>query len=104
MRSDAKGSLRGVRVLDFTQYMQGPWATQLLGDMGADVVKVEPPRGDWERTYTFDDVWPGGESALFLAMNRSKRSVVINLKTDAGRRLALRLAERADVVVENGRP
>jgi crotonobetainyl-CoA:carnitine CoA-transferase CaiB-like acyl-CoA transferase len=91
-------------VLDFTQYMQGPWATQLLGDMGADVVKVEPPRGDWERTYTFDDVWPGGESALFLAMNRNKWGIVIDLKTDAGRELALRLARHADVLVENGRP
>jgi crotonobetainyl-CoA:carnitine CoA-transferase CaiB-like acyl-CoA transferase len=99
------GPLEGVRVLDFTQYMQGPWATQMLGDMGADVVKVEPPGGgDWERTYTFDDVWPGGESALFLAMNRNKRSVVIDLKAEAGRDLALRLASSADVVVENARP
>ena len=99
-----RGPLKGVRVLDFTQYMQGPWATQLLGDMGADVVKVEPPGGDWERGYTFDDVWPGGESALFLAMNRNKRSIVINLKTEAGRDLALRLAGDSDVVVENARP
>jgi crotonobetainyl-CoA:carnitine CoA-transferase CaiB-like acyl-CoA transferase len=99
------GPLHGIRVLDFTQYMQGPWATQLLGDMGADVVKVEPPGGgDWERGYTFDDVWPGGESALFLAMNRNKRSIVVNLKSDAGRELALRLAAGADVIVENARP
>src|SRR5438874_10479791 len=99
------GPLAGIRVLDFTQYMQGPWATQLLGDMGADIVKVEPPGGgDWERGYTFDDVWPGGESALFLAMNRNKRSIVINLKSEAGRDLALRLAARVDVVVENARP
>jgi crotonobetainyl-CoA:carnitine CoA-transferase CaiB-like acyl-CoA transferase len=100
----ARGSLAGVRVLDFTQYMQGPWATQLLGDMGADVVKVEPPGGDWERKYTFDDVWPGGESALFLAMNRNKRSIVVNLKAEGGRDLALRLVRDADVVVENSRP
>ena len=98
------GPLAGIRVLDFTQYMQGPWATQLLGDMGADVVKVEPPAGDWERGYTFDDVWPGGESALFLAMNRNKRSIVVNLKSDTGRELALRLAAGADVIVENARP
>ena len=98
------GPLESVRVLDFTQYMQGPWATQLFGDMGADVIKVEPPWGDWERGYTFDDVWPGGQSALFLAMNRSKRSIVIDLKTDEGRRVALRLAADADVVIENGRP
>jgi crotonobetainyl-CoA:carnitine CoA-transferase CaiB-like acyl-CoA transferase len=100
----ARGPLEGVRILDFTQYMQGPWATQVLGDMGADVIKVEPPRGDWERGYTFDDVWPGGESALFLAMNRSKRSIVLDLKTDGGRTVALRLAGTADVLVENGRP
>src|SRR5205823_6332408 len=98
------GPLAGIRVLDFTQFMQGPWATQLLGDMGADVVKVEPPAGDWERGYTFDDVWPGGDSALFLAMNRNKRSIVVNLKSDTGRELALRLAAGADVIVENARP
>ena len=100
----ARGPLEGIRILDFTQYMQGPWATQLLGDMGADVVKVEPPGGDWERGYTFDDVWPGGESALFLAMNRNKRSIVVDLKTEGGRDLALRLARDADVLVENSRP
>jgi crotonobetainyl-CoA:carnitine CoA-transferase CaiB-like acyl-CoA transferase len=103
-QANSVGPLEGIRVLDFTQYMQGPWATQLFGDMGADVIKVEPPRGDWERGYTFDDVWPGGESALFLAMNRSKRSVVIDLKNERGRAVALRLAASADILIENARP
>lgn len=98
------GPLTGVRILDLTQFMQGPWATQLLGDMGADVVKLEPPGGEWERHYTFSDVWLNGESALFLAMNRNKRSIVVNLKDPAGRQIALDLAASADVLVENGRP
>lgn len=98
------GPLSGIRILDLTQFMQGPWATQLLGDMGADVIKLEPPGGEWERHYTFSDVWLGGESALFLAMNRNKRSIVVDLKEPAGRRVALDLAADVDVLVENSRP
>jgi crotonobetainyl-CoA:carnitine CoA-transferase CaiB-like acyl-CoA transferase len=98
------GPLDGVRILDFTQYMQGPWATQFLGDMGADVIKVEPPHGDWERSYTFDDVWLNGQSVLFLAMNRNKRSIVLNLKKAAGLEAALRMAAQVDVITENARP
>jgi crotonobetainyl-CoA:carnitine CoA-transferase CaiB-like acyl-CoA transferase len=99
------GPLAGIRVLDFTQFMQGPWATELLGDMGADVIKIEPPGvGDWEREYTFGNHRLNGESPLFLSLNRNKRSVVINLKAAEGRALVERLARDADVVVENSRP
>src|SRR5690606_12946847 len=99
------GALAGIRILDFTQYMQGPWATELLGDMGADVIKVEPPgHGDWERSYTFGNHWIRGHSPLFLSMNRNKRSIVVNLKTPGDRELIRRMVRKCDGVVENGRP
>lgn len=99
-----KRALGDVVVADFTQMMQGPWATQKLGDMGADVVKIERIGGEWERTLDaagelLDDVSP-----FFLAMNRNKRSITVDLKSDEGREIALDIAREADVVVENFRP
>jgi CoA:oxalate CoA-transferase len=96
------GALQGVRVLDFTQMMAGPLCPSLLGDLGADVIKVEPPEGDAMRRT--GHVRVGGESDLFLSVNRNKRSVVLDLKTDAGQRAARALASGADVIVENFRP
>jgi crotonobetainyl-CoA:carnitine CoA-transferase CaiB-like acyl-CoA transferase len=85
--------------------MLGPFATQLLGDLGADVIKVERPgRGEWERGLAFADELIAGDSAAFLAMNRNKRSVALDLKARAGRDALLRLAATCDVVVENFRP
>ena len=72
------GPLSGVRVVDCTTVVLGPWAAQQLGDLGADVVKIEPPAGDaWRRYEPFD----AGESRYFYALNRNKRSVVLDLKT-----------------------
>lgn len=98
---DGAGPLAGVRVLDFTRVLSGPYCTALLADLGADVVKVESPQGDeYRRIGPFRE----GESALFQLVNRNKRCVAIDLKESAGRALALRLAESADVLVENFRP
>lgn len=100
--SDAK-PLDGIRVLDLCRVVSGPFATMQLADLGADVLKVEEPvHGDEARTY--GPPFCGGESAYFLSINRSKRSCALDLKSEAGRDLALRLASAADVVVENFRP
>jgi crotonobetainyl-CoA:carnitine CoA-transferase CaiB-like acyl-CoA transferase len=95
------GALAGLRVLDVTQVMAGPFCTMLLADFGADVVKIEPPAGDSTRSM------PGGsgtDSPSFNAVNRGKRSVVLNLKTAGGQEALKRLARRADILVENYRP
>jgi crotonobetainyl-CoA:carnitine CoA-transferase CaiB-like acyl-CoA transferase len=98
-------ALEGVRVLDFTQMMMGPWATQFLGDMGADIVKIERPGvGEWERGLRAMGELVDGQSPFFLAMNRNKRSVAIDLKHPRARDVVLRLAERSELVVENFRP
>jgi crotonobetainyl-CoA:carnitine CoA-transferase CaiB-like acyl-CoA transferase len=94
--------LEGVRVLDFTHALAGPYATLLLGDLGADVIKVEPPEGDQSRRW--GPPFVNGEAAYFLSVNRNKRSVVLDLKTEEGRQLAVRLALASDVLVENFRP
>ncbi len=95
--------LDGVRVLDFSRVLAGPFATQILAELGAEVTKVERPRtGDESRS--FEPQVPGGESAYFLALNRAKRSVTLNLKSPRGREIARDLAARADVVVENFLP
>ena len=94
--------LTGIRVLDLTRLLPGPFCTMLLADMGADVVKVEEPgTGDYMRwTPPLID----GQSALFNAVNRNKRSLTLNLKADVGRDLLMRLVEHADVLVEGNRP
>ncbi len=97
-------ALDGVTIADFTQMMQGPWATQKLADMGADVIKVERLGGEWERRLDAGGELLDGVSPFFLAMNRNKRSVALDLKSDEGREAALELASEADVVVENFRP
>ncbi len=96
------GPLAGVRVLDLTSVVMGPYATQLLGDYGADVVKVEPPDGDVMRLS--GPMKNPGMGHLYLTANRSKRAVTIDLKNSAGRDVLLRLAKNADVLVYNIRP
>jgi len=94
-------ALDGLRVLDVTQVMAGPYCAMLLADLGADVIKVEPPAGDSTRQM------PGavaGDSPSFNAVNRGKRSVVLNLKTPGGRDVCVRLARTTDILIENYRP
>ncbi len=94
--------LTGVRVIDFTHHAAGPMCTMLLGDYGAEVIKIEPPEGEAFRTS--GTVRVKGEHVGFLALNRSKKSVVIDLKKPAGRAAILKLIATADVIVENFRP
>ena len=96
MTSDC-APLQGVRVLDLSHMLAAPLATMMLADLGADVVKVESPAGDHTRTV-------GVRGAMFLAANRSKRSIAVDLRTERGRDLVLRLAEASDVLVEAFRP
>jgi len=94
--------LSGVSVLDFSRILAGPYCTMLLGDLGAEVLKIEPPKGDdsryWGPPFAF------GESAYFLAVNRNKKSLTLDLKTPEALDIVLRLVEGADVVIENFRP
>src|SRR4051812_31026388 len=93
--------LAGIRILDFTRVLAGPYCTALLADLGADVIKVEPPTGD---DYRHIGPFIDGESALFLAVNRGKRSIVLDLSAEDDLQVAHALAGKADVVVENFRP
>ena len=96
--------LAGVRVLDVSQVMAGPFACMLFGDMGADVIKVEPPKGGDQTRGSMGFKLKGDDSMGFLNMNRNKRSVALNLKSEAGREVMWRLVESADILVENYRP
>lgn len=98
------GPLSDIHIADFTQMMQGPWATQKLADMGAKVTKIERLGGEWERQAAAGGQFHNGESPFFLAMNRNKRSVTLDLKSDEGRQVALNIASEADALVENFRP
>src|SRR3954447_26551461 len=98
----AKGPLSHLRVLDLTIFLSGPFATQMLGDLGAEVIKVEAPDGDMTRRLPPHFV--GRESCYYLSINRNKSSVALDLKTQAGRELLRRLALSCDIVVENFRP
>lgn len=102
-RADAQqhDALRGIRVVDFTIIMSGPFCTRMLADVGADVIKVEPPYGDTVRERP---PMRGGMSTYYGSMNCGKRSVVLDLTTEEGRELARELTDQADVVVENFRP
>src|ERR1700693_1660691 len=93
------GPLAGVRVLDLSRILSGPFATMIFADLGADVVKLENPRtGDDTREWA--PPYQGDQSAYFLSVNRNKRGVAVDLKTERGRDIALRLAGRADVLLE----
>ena len=106
MPEDATGPdlpLSAIRVADFSRVLAGPLATMVLGDLGADVVKVERP-GTGDDTRAWGPPFVGDDAAYFLSLNRNKRSVVLDLATDEGRAAARRLALSSDVVVENFRP
>lgn len=96
-------ALTGIRVIDLTRVLGGPWCTQTLGDHGADIIKVEPPQGDETRAWgpPFDE---HGDASYFLGTNRNKRAVTLDLTTTPGRDALLKLLESADVLVENFKP
>jgi crotonobetainyl-CoA:carnitine CoA-transferase CaiB-like acyl-CoA transferase len=98
---DWGGPLAGLRVLDLTRVLAGPFATQILGDLGAEVVKIEPPGGDDTRRFP---PFIGAESHYFLALNRNKKSIVIDLKQEEGKDLLRQLVNKSDVLIENYRP
>ncbi len=94
--------LAGVRVLDLTQFLAGPFATQILGDLGAEVIKLEAPSGDWSRSLPPHFIGP--DSAYYLSVNRNKKSVVADMKSADGLALVKRLVGASDIVMENFRP
>ena len=94
--------LQNIRVLDLSRVLAGPYCTMVLGDLGAEVIKVEPPEGD--ETRGWGPPFAGGESAYYLCVNRNKRGMVVNLKTEDGRNILRELALKSDVLVENFRP
>jgi crotonobetainyl-CoA:carnitine CoA-transferase CaiB-like acyl-CoA transferase len=96
------GPLEGIRVIDLTRVLAGPFATQSLGDLGAEVLKIEPP-GNGDETRRFPP-FIGGESHYFLGINRNKKSLVVDLQQEAGKEILRRLVATADILVENYRP
>ena len=98
---ERSGALDGLRVVDVSQVMAGPFCAMLLADLGADVIKIEPPAGDMTRQMPGA---VGSDTPAFNAVNRGKRSVILDLKSTAGRDGLVRLAEKADVFIENSRP
>ncbi len=93
--------LKGLRVLDLSHTLAGPFATMVLADLGAEVIKVEAPHGDETRSWA---PHVDGESAYFLSINRGKKSIVVNLKHPKGKEIIYKLVERSDVIIENFRP
>ena len=93
--------LENIRVLDFTRFFAGPYCTMLLGDYGAEVIKIESPEGDEQRMQ--GPPFVGDQSVGFMAVNRNKKSVSINLKTEKGKELITALIKKSDVIVENFR-
>jgi crotonobetainyl-CoA:carnitine CoA-transferase CaiB-like acyl-CoA transferase len=99
------GPLADVRVIDFSHLMAGPWASQKLGDMGADVIKIERPRtGEYQRSYFIADSYFGEDGAGFVSLNRNKRSLTVDLRAEQGRKIVHELVRTADIVLENFRP
>jgi formyl-CoA transferase len=103
MSNPNSGPLDGIRVLDLTRVLAGPYCTMFLGDLGAEIVKIEQP-GVGDDTRGWGPPFAGGESAYFLCVNRNKKSVTVDLKSKEGIALLRRFAERTDVLIENFRP
>lgn len=97
-----KTPLEGIRIIDFTQAMAGPIATMLLGDLGAEIIKIEPINGDQTRKWA--PPYMNGMSSYFLSANRNKRSIAVDLKQAEGKSIVEKLLKSADVVIENFRP
>jgi len=96
--------LSGIRVISFTHFLQGPSASQLLADLGAEVIKVEPPTGAFERSWSGPDAYLNGTSIFFLLGNRNQQSIAIDLKAPRARRVLTDLLASADVLIESFRP
>jgi crotonobetainyl-CoA:carnitine CoA-transferase CaiB-like acyl-CoA transferase len=96
--------LEGIKVLSFTHFLQGPAAVQMLADVGADVIKIEPPGGAFERSWTGFDAFVEGVSVFFLLGNRNQRSISLDLRDPRAREIVWRMIREADVLVENYRP
>src|SRR5215207_2875655 len=94
--------LNGIRVLDLSRVLAGPYCTMVLGDLGADVIKVESLEGD--ETRSWGPPFAEGESAYYLCVNRNKRSIVVDFRTEEGHTILHRLMKQSDVLVENFRP
>jgi len=101
--AEGSGALAGLKIIDLTRVLGGPYCTMLLSDHGAEVTKLEPPQGDETREWgpPFDEV---GDASYFIGVNRNKKSVGLDLSKPAGRQVLLRLLEDADVLVENFKP
>jgi crotonobetainyl-CoA:carnitine CoA-transferase CaiB-like acyl-CoA transferase len=95
-----KGALEGVRILDLTRVLAGPYCTMILGDLGAEVIKVEGPEAN-DDTRSWGPPYTGGESAYYLCANRNKRAITLNLKSERGKEIFKKLVARSDVVAEN---
>ncbi len=100
-QNNKDGPLKGLVVADFSQLAQGPWATQMLGDMGADIIKIEPKKGDWMRHYSYGNLYPKGESISFVSFNRNKRSIAVDLKDDEGSKIVRNIIAKSDILIEN---
>jgi formyl-CoA transferase len=96
------GALAGIKVIDLSRVLGGPFCTQMLGDHGADVIKVEPPQGD--ETRTWGPPFQGDTASYFIGVNRNKRAISLDLSNPKGRAILFRLLENADVLVENFKP
>ena len=97
------GALEGIRVLDLTRILAGPYATMMLADLGAEVIKVEIP-GKGDDTRGWGPPFVNGESSYFMSINRNKKSLTLDLKNERGKEILTRLIERSDIVAENFRP
>src|SRR5438128_7235672 len=96
------GALAGIKVIDLSRVLGGPYCTQILGDHGAEIIKVEPPQGD--ETRTWGPPFENGSSSYFRGVNRNKRGVVLDLKSEDAQQILLALLDGADVLVENFKP
>src|SRR4030066_1216018 len=101
MDSPSKSLLEGVRVLDLSRVLAGPYCTMMLGDLGADIIKIEAPGLGDDTRHWGPPFSPGGESAYFLCVNRNKRSLTLNLKSDQGLVILKELIQQSDILVEN---
>ena len=98
----APGAMAGLRVIDLTRVLGGPYCTQILADHGADVIKVEPPAGD--ETRDWGPPFHGDDAAYFVGINRNKRSIGLDLASEGGRAVLMKMLERTDVLIENFKP